>query len=321
MKKISVVIPSYNEENSIRLMYETLISCFHDKLSMYDYEIIFIDDFSKDATRKKIEEICNEDKKVKAIFNAKNFGYTRNVFFSLKQGTGDAVFMVFGDMQDPPGKLVDFVARWEEGYKVILGQKVKSKESKVLYFLRTTYYKLMESASAVQQIQHFNGFGLYDRDFIEVIKEIDDSQPYFKGIISEFSFNQVIVPYIQNSSKRGKSNVNFSRAYDAAMIGITSYTKFLMRMSTFIGALVGVVSVIIAAVAFFIKLTNWNAYPFGTAALTIGVFFLGAVQLFFIGILGEYILAINTRTMKRPLVAVERWINFDEHGKIDAGKI
>lgn len=312
MKKISVVIPCWSEEKSVRLMYDRLKTVFDNQLSNYDYEIIFVDDHSPDGTWKEIENICKLDKKVKGILNAKNFGFIRNVFFTLKQGTGDATFMLFGDLQDPPELLPDFVKKWEEGYKVVIGQKVKSEESKVLYFWRSVYYKFIGSLSSTKQIQHFNGYGLYDKNFIDTINNIDDPVPYLKGIVAEFSMNPYIIQYEQSESNRGRSGSNFFKNYDLAMLGITSYTKTLMRMATFIGGILGIISIIISIIVFINKLLNWSTYPMGTATIIVGMFFIGAIQLFFIGILGEYILSINTRVLKRPLVVVEKKLNFDD---------
>lgn len=313
MKKISVVIPCYCEEKSVSIMYKRLKVIFDDDLSKYDYEIIFVDDHSPDDTWVEIKKICDIDKKVKGILNAKNFGFTRNVFFTLKQGTGDATFMLFGDLQDPPELLPIFLKKWEEGYKVIIGQKNKSEESKFWYFLRSVYYNLIDKLAIDKQIQHFNGYGLYDKSFIDVIKQIEDSTPYLKGIISEFSMNQYILNYEQKESNRGKSGFNFFKLYDVAMIGITSYTKILMRMATFAGAILGILSLLFALFIFINKLLNWNEYPVGTASIIVGIFFIGAIQLFFIGILGEYILTINSRVLKRPLVVVEKRLNYDEN--------
>ena len=317
MKKISVTIPCWSEEKSVRQMYERLTKVFQEQLPQYDYEIIYVDDYSPDNTRAEIRKLCSEDKRVKGIFNARNFGYTRNVFASLLYGTGDATFMLFGDLQDPPELLPKMVAEWENGHKVVVGQKVKSEESKILYFLRSIYYSVIGAFSDVKQIQHFNGFGLYDRDFIDVMRKIDDPSPYFKGLVTEYGMEISVVQYKQAASVRGKSGINFSKAYDAAMIGITSYTKVLMRIATFAGAILGFVSICLAIFVFVSKLLNWNAYPYGTASILIGVFFIGAVQLFFIGILGEYILSINTRSMRRPLVVVGEKLNFDETERVE----
>lgn len=312
MKTISVTIPCWSEEKSIRQMYDRLMTVFHEQLPQYDYEIIFVDDYSPDNTRDEIRKLCREDHKVKAVFNARNFGFSRNVFATLQYGSGDATFMLFGDLQDPPELLPEMVKKWENGSKVVIGQRTKGNENPVMYSMRKLYYKIMEILSDSKQIEHFNGFGLYDKSFIEVLKKLDDPMPYLKGIVSELAIEQSIVPYEQAASLRGKSGANFLKNYDLAMQGITSYTKILMRIATFLGAGLGIISGIFAIFVLISKLLNWNVYPYGTATIIIGVFFIGAVQLFFMGILGEYVLSINTRSMKRPLVIVGEKINFDE---------
>lgn len=312
MKTISVTIPCWSEEKSVRQMYNRLVKIFKEQLPRYDYEIIFVDDYSPDNTREEIRKLCKEDKRVKGIFNARNFGFNRNVFATMQYGTGDATFLIFGDLQDPPELLPQMVEKWEQGHKVIVGQKSKSEESKFMYSLRTLYYHVIGKLSDSKQIQHFNGFGLYDKSFIDVMRQIDDPNPYLKGLVSEFGMDMCILPYEQAESLRGKSGFNFFKYYDVAMLGITSYTKILMRIATFIGAVLGIISVFLAIFVFVTKLLNWNAYPYGTASILIGVFFIGAVQLFFTGILGEYILSINTRSMRRPLVVVGEKINFNE---------
>lgn len=312
MKKITVTIPCYNEEKSIRQMYDRLTTVFTEQLPQYDHEIIFVDDYSPDHTREEIRKICAEDKRVKGVFNARNFGFNRNVFECLMYGDGDATFMLFGDLQDPPEMLPKFVEEWEAGHKVVVGQKTHSDESKLMYTLRTLYYGVIGKLSDTKQIQHFNGFGLYDRAFIDVMRQIDDPNPYLKGLVSEFGMNIKVVQYEQAESLRGKSGFNFMKYYDVAMLGITSYTKVLMRIATFIGAGLGGISALLALYALIRKLIDWDSYPFGTASITIGIFFIGAVQLFFLGILGEYILSINTRSMRRPRVVVGEKINFDQ---------
>lgn len=312
MKKISVVVPCYNEEKSVHKIHKIITDLFKNELKNYDYELIFNDDYSTDNTRNELEKICASDPKVKAILNAKNFGYIRNVFYSLTQATGDAVFMFFGDMQDPPELLPKFVKEWENGYKVVIGQKKDSDESKILFFLRTVFYGVMGKYSQVNQIQHFSGYGLYDRLFIDTIKQIEDPMPYFKGIVGEFASDLKIIQYHQRESERGHSNVNFAKAYDVAMLGITSYTKAFMRVATFIGILLGLLSTLFASFVFVSKLLEWDIYPYGLSALLIGVFFIGGIQLFFLGILGEYILTINSRIVKKPLVIPGKKINFDK---------
>lgn len=307
-----MTIPTYSDERCVPVMYERLTKVFSEQLPNYDYEIIFVDDYSPDNTREVIREYCAKDKRVKAVFNARNFGYTRNVFATMQYGTGDATFLLFSDLQDPPELLPKMVELWEKGHKVVVGQKTKSKESKILFFLRTIYYDVIGKLSDTKQIQHFDGFGLYDRAFIDVMRQIDDPYPYFKGLVSEYGMNIAVVQYEQAASLRGKSGQSFWKVYDAAMVGITSYTKILMRIATFIGAILGIISVILAIIVLFSKLFHWHDYPYGTASIFIGVFFIGAVQLFFLGILGEYILSINTRTMRRPLVVVGEKINFED---------
>ncbi len=311
MKTISVTIPCWSEEKSVRQMYDRLTKVFREQLPQYDYEIIYVDDYSPDHTRDEIRKLCAEDKRVKAVFNARNFGFTRNVFATLLYGTGDATFMIFGDLQDPPELLPEMVNKWENGNKVVIGQRTKGNESHIMYGMRKLYYKIIGLLSNSPQIEHFNGFGLYDKSFIEVLKQLDDPMPYLKGIVSEFAMDLAIVHYEQAASLRGKSGSNFLKNYDVAMLGITSYTKILMRIATFVGAVLGMISVFLALFVFINKLLNWDAYPIGTASILIGVFFIGAVQLFFIGILGEYILSINTRSMRRPLVVVGEKINFE----------
>lgn len=297
-------------------MYERLTKIFREQLPQYDYEIIYVDDYSPDNTRSEIRKLCTEDKHVKAVFNARNFGFNRNVFATMQYGSGDATFLIFGDLQDPPEILPQMVEKWEQGHKVVVGQKTKSEESKLMYSLRTLYYNIIGKLSDSKQIQHYNGFGLYDKAFIDVMRQIDDPNPYLKGLVSEFGVDICILQYEQAESLRGKSGFNFFKYYDVAMLGITSYTKILMRIATFIGAILGIISVCLAIFVFITKLLNWNAYPYGTASILIGVFFIGAVQLFFTGILGEYILSINTRSMRRPLVVVGEKINFEDEKEV-----
>ena len=314
-KVISVVIPCYNEEKSVNDMYERLLKIFNEQLSSYAYEIIYVDDFSTDNTRKEIRKLCDIDKHVKAVFNATNFGFHRNVFSSLTYGSGDAVFLLFGDLQDPPEMLPKFVEKWEEGKKVVIGQRSKSDEGKIMTFMRFLYYKIIDWFSDRKQISLFTGFGLYDREFTEVLSQIDDIQPYFKEVVAEYGMDIEIIKYEQAKSERGKSNFNFWRNYDFAMQGITSSTKLLMRLATFVAVIIGLVCIGIAVFVFINKILNWDTYPAGTATLIIGIFFLGAIQLFFIGILGEYILSRNGRVVKKPRVVIGEKINFEDEKK------
>lgn len=312
MKKISVVVPCYNEEKTISDLYDIIKQMFEGPLNEYDFELILADDYSKDGTRKKIRELCNRDKHVKALFNMSNFGFSRNVFSSMQEATGDAVFLVFGDMQDPPELLPEFVKKWEEGNKVVIGQKETSDEKRVMNGLRSMYYKVIRWLSDRPQIEECNGYGLYDKKFIQIMREIDDVQPYLKTVISEYAPDCTVIKYHHHKSGRGKSNFNFYKNYDFAMQGITSSTKKLMRISTFIGAILGIVSAIYAISVIVRKILFRDAFPIGMASIMVGVFLIGAMELFFIGILGEYMLSINVRTMRKPRVVVDEKINFEK---------
>jgi len=291
-------------------MHSRLTSVFEQQLPEYDYEIIYSDNASTDGTIAIIEELCGQDKHVKGAFNARNFGFHRNVIEALTYGNGDAVFLVFGDLQDPPELLPTFVDQWMQGHSVVIGQRRTSHDSFLMRQMRRLYYAIVDRFSDTPQISHCNGFGLYDRKFIDVIRRIDDVQPYLKAVIGEYAMNLGIVQYDQAKSNRGHSNFSFLGNYDFAMQGITSSTKMLMRMATFVSAIVGLICLGIAIYVLISKLVHWTTYPIGQASITVGIFFLGAVQLFFIGILGEYILSVNVRTSKRPRVVLERTMNF-----------
>jgi len=309
---ISVVIPSFNEERSVQEMVDRLSAVFRDDLPQYDYEIIFVDDFSTDGTRAEIRRIAAQDPRVKAVLNARNFGFHRNVFSALTYGSGDATFMLFGDLQDPPENLPEFVRAWESGKQVVIGQRRSSDEGFVMTGLRHLYYAVIRWFSDTNQIPRFTGYGLYDREFIRILGEIEDIQPFFKAVVAEYGLNVEIVQYDQAKSARGKSNFNFLKNYDFAMQGITSSTKLLMRLATFIAAIVAIICLGFAVFVFINKLVNWDTYPVGEASTTVGIFFLGAVQLFFIGVLGEYILSINGRVTSKPRVVIGERVNFEQ---------
>lgn len=310
MKRISVVIPCYNEENSIHEMTVRLKAVF-EQMENYDYEIIFVDDCSLDGTWEKICAECAGDKKIKGVHNVTNFGPTRNIFQSLKYGDGDATFILMGDLQQPPEALPEFVRYWEDGYKGVSGIHANTEDKGLMAFGRNQYYRLMSSLSGHKSFPNSTGYGLYDRSVIDSIRKIHNVQPYLPGILSEYSGEIKLIPVAQAESKRGRSNQNFMKKYDQAMVGLTSYTKFLMRLSTFLGCLVGAVAFIFSIIVLIMKLTHWDSYPMGIPSILIGIFFLGAVQLFFLGIMGEYILSINERSMDRPLTVADRLINFE----------
>lgn len=310
MKKISVLIPTYNEEENVELLNVAIKQEFKENLPKYEYEIIFIDNFSRDKTREKIEGLCQKDKNIKAIFNAKNFGQFNSPFYGLLQTTGDATIVICADFQDPVDMIHKFVKEWENGYRIVIGIKSTSKENKLMYMLRSIYYKIIKKFSTVDQIEHFTGFGLYDKSFVEVLKKLDDNQPFLRGIVAEIGFERKEIEYTQQKRLYGKTKNNWYSLYDAGMLGITSYTKGILRIATFSGFIVSIFSFLIGIIYLIEKLVNWNKFSAGLAPLLIGIFFIGAIQLFFIGFLGEYILNINSRVMKRPLVVEDKRINF-----------
>ena len=309
-KKVSIVIPCYNEEENITAITKAVIDQM-EKLPQYDFEVICIDNCSIDRTRDLIREICKTDKRVKAILNVKNFGQFSSPVYGLMQTTGDCGMIICADFQDPVELIPEFLKYWEEGYQIVHGVKVSSKENRLMYGLRTLYYKLIKKYSSVDQIEHFTGFGLYDKSFIQVLRELKDPTPFIRGIVAELGGKRKAIPYEQPQRRAGKTHNNWYSLYDGAMLSFTSYTKIGLRIATFLGIGVAFASVIVALVYFILKLCNWNNFNAGMAPVLIGMFFLGAVILVFLGIIGEYILAINQRIMNRPLVVEEERINFD----------
>lgn len=311
-KKISVLVPCFNEEENVIPLAQELVKMFKEKLSAYDYEIVFIDNDSTDSTRERLEILCSKSKNIKAIFNAKNFGQFNSPVYGMMQTTGDCVIPVCADFQDPIDMLPKFVEEWENGYKIVCAIKTSSKENKVMRFLRTCYYKLIKKMSKVEQIEHFTGFGLYDRAFINVIKELDDPTPFIRGLVAELGFRRKELSYEQPQRRAGKTSNNWASLYDAAMLSFTSYTKTGIRFATILGATLSMLTVLAFIICFIIKLAMWNTFMFSTALIILGIFLFGSLQLFFIGLLGEYVMNINTRVMNRPLVVEEKRINFEE---------
>lgn len=310
MKTVSIVIPTYNEEENVPRVIERVKSIFQSKLQNYNYEIMFIDNASMDNTREVIESFAKDDKHIKAIYNAKNFGFSRSTFYGLSQAEGDCAVLIFADMQDPPEIIVDFVEKWESGFKIVVGIKNKSKENVLMYKIRQLYYSFIKKIGDVEHIEQFTGFGLYDASFIDVLKQLDDPLPYLRGIVAELGYENTKVYYEQEKRLYGKSSFNFMRLYDTAMLGITSYSKALTRIATIMGFLASIISLVVAFITLIIKLFNWDSFSVGIAAISIGVYFFGSVILFFVGLIGEYIVNINIRTMHHPLVVEEKRINF-----------
>lgn len=302
----------FNEEENVEKLYNAVKEVFK-QLKNYSYEHIFIDNSSTDKTVDILREIASKDKNVKVIVNVRNFGHIRSPYHAILQCHGDAVISLVADFQDPPEMIIDFIKKWEEGYKIVIGVKKTSKESPVMFAIRRLFYSLLSKASqglGDSPVKNFTGFGLYDQQFINILRTIDDPYPYFRGLITELGFNRFEVPYTQPKRAGGKSKNNFFTLYDMAMLGFTNHSKLPLRLSAFIGFFSAMISFLIALGYLIYKLLYWYSFQVGTAPLVIGVFFFSSVQLFFIGIVGEYIGAIYTQTKKRPLVIEKERINF-----------
>ena len=309
-KTISIVIPCYNEEENVIPLANALRTCFREKLQNYHYELLFIDNDSQDKTRENLRALCKEDKGIKAIFNAKNFGQFNSPYYGMLNSTGDATILMAADFQDPVEMIPKFVEAWEEGYRIVIGVKTESNESKLMYALRGIYYKLIRKMSSVDQISQFTGFGLYDKGFISVMQSLDDPTPFLRGIVAELGYRRKDIPYTQPKRRAGVTHNNFYTLYDAAMLSFTSYTKVGLRLAVFFGGIFAGISMLVGLIYLIMKLIWWDRFPAGMAPMLIGMLFLGSVQIFFIGLLGEYILSINQRVMKRPLVVEEERLNF-----------
>lgn len=309
MKMISIVTPCYNEEKNVEEVYKQVKDIFA-KLKDYAYEHIFIDNDSADATVNILKGIAEKDKNIKIIVNARNFGHIRSPFYALLQAKGDAVISLSCDLQDPPYLINDFIKKWEEGKKIVVGVKKGSDEPFLVFCIRRLYYEIINRLSETELIKNFTGFGLYDKSVIDILKQINDPYPYFRGLICDIGFEKAKIEYIQPARKKGITKNNFYTLYDMGMLGITNYSKIPLRLAAMLGFVSAVISVLVAIVYFIYKLMFWNTFSVGVAPLVIGFFFLFSVQLFFIGILGEYIGSIYTQVQKRPLVIEKERINF-----------
>lgn len=310
MKKISIVTPCYNEEANIEKLYQTIRGIFDDHLTNYEYEHILIDNASTDNTVEKVKKIAANDSRVKLIVNSRNFGHIRSPHHAIKQSTGDALIVMASDLQDPPELIPDFIKKWEEGYKIVVGVKTKSKENPLMGIIRKLYYKVINAISEVEQIENYMGFGLYDKQIVNIINDIDDPYPYLRGLICEIGFEKAFIEYTKPNRAKGITKNNFYTLYDMAMLGITTNSKIPLRVATMLGFLLSGISLLIALVYFVYKLIYWDQFVLGLAPLVIGLFFFSSVQLFFIGIIGEYIATINTKVTNRPLVFEKERVNF-----------
>ncbi len=311
MKHISVMTPCYNEEGNIQTIYQAVKEQF-DCLKAYTYEHIFIDNCSTDHSREILRQIAKQDKHVKVIFNARNFGPNRSGTYGMLQATGDALICIVCDMQDPPEMIPVFLKKWEEGYKVVMGQKTKSRENHMMFQIRKCYYKIMDAVSETEHLENVTGYGLFDREVLAMIQWMDDPEPYIRGLITQLGYKWCLVEYTQKQRQLGKSSYNFNRYFDFAMTGLTHVSRKPLRVLTLSGMVLSTISFTLAVVYLIMKLVHWYRFDMGMAPVLIGMFLLGSVQLLFLGILGEYIGAILIRVSKRPMVVEEERINFEE---------
>jgi glycosyltransferase involved in cell wall biosynthesis len=305
------VTPCYNEEANVEELYTQVRNIF-DSMHGFVYEHIFIDNASKDNTLQILKKLATQDDNVKVIANARNFGHIRSPYHALLQARGDAVILLVADLQDPPTMIIDFINKWEEGYKVVLGVKTQSEESSLMFAIRKMYYNFINRVSEIELTKNNTGFGLYDKRIIEILRGIDDPYPYFRGLISDIGFESYKIEYLQPARKRGITKNNFYTLYDIAMLGITNHSKIPLRVAAMLGFLMSALSFGVAFVYFIAKLLFWNYFSVGTAPLIIGLFLFSSVQLFFIGIIGEYIGSIHTQVLKRPHVIEKERINFEK---------
>lgn len=308
-KAITIFTPCYNEEHNLNILYDRVCLVI-EKLPQYSFEYVFIDNASTDDTLRVLKKIAEKDYRVKIISNVRNFGHIRSPYYGLLQCTGDAIIGIVADLQDPPEMIPEFIKEWENGHALVLGIKTQSKENPLMFLVRKLFYSIIKKISSTDQLKNFTGFGLYDQKFLNVVRMIDDPYPYFRGMVMEYGWDIKTLEYTQDKRGAGKSSNNFFTLYDLAMLGFVNHSKLPLRLSAFIGFFSAIVSFLVAVGYFIYKLLYWDNFQVGTAPMVIGVFFFSSVQLFFIGIIGEYIGAIHTQVRKRPLVIEKERINF-----------
>ena len=310
-KLISIVAPTYNEELVIEDFYARLIAGI-DKLNHeYKFEIIIIDNYSEDTTIEKLRKLAKEDQRLKLIINSRNFGHIRSPYYGILNATGDAVIYLASDLQDPPELIPEFLSGWEDGYKLVMAVKPISKDSNLFHFFRKTYYRFLDLISEIPVIRDSTGFGLYDKIVIETLNRIADPYPFLRGLVAEMGYKTKLIPFVQERRERGISKNNFYSLYDIAWLGLINHSKIPARLSSFMGIIIGVLSLLIGAAFFVLKLVFWDSFPLGIAPLIIGIFFLFGLQFIFIGIIGEYVSTILIYVQRRPIVVEQERVNFD----------
>jgi glycosyltransferase involved in cell wall biosynthesis len=311
MAHLSIVTGTFNEQENVRELYSRIVQVFAQQLKSDSFEIIVIDNASTDSTADVLRGLAAEDKRVKVILNNRNFGHIRSGYHALLQARGDAVILMASDLQDPPELIPEFVRHWRNNHKVVLAQKTNSQETMLFRLIRRAYYRIVSRLSEVDLVENVTGFGLYDRTVVEDVRRIGDPYPYFRGLICELGYSRALVPFTQPARIRGITSNNFYTLWDLAMLGVTNHSKVPLRLAIFSGFAIGSLSLLVAFGYLVYKLLYWSTFQVGTAPVVIGLFFFGAVQLFFIGIVGEYIGAMHTQVLRRPPVIERERINFD----------
>jgi glycosyltransferase involved in cell wall biosynthesis len=310
MKLISIVTPCYNEEGNVEELHAQIVQIMSG-LPQYRFEHIYIDNASTDGTVPILRRLAASDPRVKVILNTRNFGHIRSPFHGIKQAHGDAVILMSSDLQDPPSLIRDFAGKWEEGFKMVMAVKTRSKETRLLFLLRKLYYRVLRRLSEVPLVENFTGTGLFDQQVIQILRKIDDPYPYFRGLIADIGFEAAKVEFLQPTRKQGITKNNFYTLYDMAMAGFTNNTKVPLRLAAMLGFLTAMISFLIGLFYLVYKLIYWQDFTLGLAPLVVGLFFFGGIQLFFLGIVAEYVGAIYTQVLHRPLVIEKERINFD----------
>jgi len=311
-KHLTILTPCYNELDNVEPLCTSILNVMN-QFPEYTFNHLFIDNASTDGTQEKLRILAEKYSHVQVIFNARNFGHIRSPFYGLLQARGDAVITMASDFQDPPELIADFIEKWKDSNKIVVGIKLKSKESIIFFTIRKLYYSLVNKLSETELIKNFTGFGLYDREVINTLRQIDDSYPYFRGLIADLGYKTAKVEFEQPTRKRGLTKNNLYTLYDMAMLGITNHSKIPLRLATLLGFLVSILSLMTGILYIIYKLMFFDRFEAGIAPLVVGLFFFGAVQLFFIGVIGEYIGSIHTQVLKRPLVIERERINIDSN--------
>jgi glycosyltransferase involved in cell wall biosynthesis len=311
MKKIiSIATSCYDEVDNIKPFYERLSKALK-KIDHYDYEIIISDNNSSDGTQNELRRLALNDKRFKVIFNLVNYGHIKSPFNSIKNSKGDCIVVIASDLEDPPELILEFVKKWELGFKVVAAVRTGSDEPGLTKFLRAFYYYLMEKISETKQIRNFTGFGLYDREVINQILKLNDPKPYFRGIVSELGYEISEVFFKKPYREFGKSKGSFISNYDLAVQGIVRFSKFPLRLASFLGISMSFLSFILSGYFFYMKITNWDGFQAGMIPIILLNLFFFGILFFILGLYGEYIALLSSHIIKTPDVIEREKINFD----------